>query len=286
MSEEQLYQYQYKTEKFSGPLEKLLELVEARQMDIAQVSLAAVTEDFFRYLEKIREAIQESETVNPERQNLMRLLADFLVVASRLILLKSKSLLPNLELTEEEEESLTELEDRLKMYRSLRPALKLLQKTWAEGPNSYGRPYFLNVPAFLEAQIRQGGEKLFFPGQHFTLENVLLAVGKLVNEAEALAQEELLVAEKIITLEEAMRNIADRIRTIGQTTLAELSADRPRREIIVVFLALLHLAHDRTVILNQEDSFSEIRIKVSPPAVNDSEEAEVVGLEAGGAEDI
>lgn len=251
-------QYEFKTASFTGPLEKLLELIEAREMEITDVSLAAVTEDFLRYLAELKLAA----TTVPEGSDLrgmLRLLADFLVVASRLILLKSKSLLPTLELSEEEESSIADLEERLVLYRALRPAMKVIQRAWVKGPHAVSRPYFLNVPVFLEAQLKAGGG-IFFPGKHLTTEALFAAASKIVAAAEAMSYEEETITEQVISLEEEMIAIAARIQRAGETSLQSLSANRPRAEVIVVFLALLHLARDQKITLSQGDRFSDIMI--------------------------
>ena len=90
--------YELKMEKFSGPLEKLLELIEAQKMDVSEVSMAHVTEDFLRYIETIktvpREMDGEDEGVRSAFREDLRIVADFITVASKLIFLKSRYLLP------------------------------------------------------------------------------------------------------------------------------------------------------------------------------------------------
>ncbi len=71
--------YELKLEKFSGPLEKLLELIEERKLAVSEVSLAQVTDDFLKYLKTLTDAHAD-----------LRMIADFIVTASRLILIKSK----------------------------------------------------------------------------------------------------------------------------------------------------------------------------------------------------
>lgn len=256
-------QYEFKTAKFTGPLEKLLELIEAREMEIADVALAEVTEDFLRYLAEIRAAYSREseggETLPEDLRALLRLLADFLVVASRLILIKSKSLLPSLELTEEEEQSITDLEKRLALYRVLRPAMKAIQRAWVKGPISAARPYFLNVPAFLETQLKSGGG-IFFPGTHLSVPALESAIAKITAALAAMSYEQETITEKIISLEDEMTAIVERIRSAGEMSLRTLSADRSRAEVIVVFLALLHLARDQMIALSQEERFSDILV--------------------------
>ena len=82
--------YEVQVEKFQGPLDLLLQLIERDEMDITQISLAQVTEQYIGYLEEVEE-------LNPEE------VADFLVVAARLLFIKSRVLLPTLNLGGEEE---------------------------------------------------------------------------------------------------------------------------------------------------------------------------------------
>ena len=95
--------YQVKTVNFEGPFGVLLNLIEERKLFINEISLAQVTEDYLNYINTI-------EKTHPEE------VSSFIVVAATLILIKSKSLLPNLDLTSEEEGDIQNLEDRLKLY--------------------------------------------------------------------------------------------------------------------------------------------------------------------------
>ena len=97
--------YELSLEYYKGPLDKLLELVEEKKLEITQISLAEVTADFLNYL----------KTLDESRAN-HSLIADFLVVASKLVLIKSKMLLPSLPLDEEEESDIRNLEERLKLF--------------------------------------------------------------------------------------------------------------------------------------------------------------------------
>ena len=83
--------YEVKLDKFSGPLETLLEFIEARKLTVGEVSLAQVTDDFLKYLEKLKkeEIVDEFGRVSVVD---LRVIADFIVIASRLIFVKSKFL--------------------------------------------------------------------------------------------------------------------------------------------------------------------------------------------------
>ena len=100
-------EFKIKREAFEGPLDLLLELVERKKLHINDISLASVTEEYLRHIEKIP-AVQIADR------------AEFIVIAATLLLIKSRSLLPNLDLTEEEEGSIADLERRLKMLAIIR----------------------------------------------------------------------------------------------------------------------------------------------------------------------
>jgi len=92
--------YRVELKEFQGPLDLLLQFTEENKLDITEISLAKITDQYLSYLKQIQNISLES-------------LADFLVIASRLILIKSRMLLPELELTPEEEEDIETLKQRL-----------------------------------------------------------------------------------------------------------------------------------------------------------------------------
>lgn len=235
--------YELKTEKFSGPLEKLLELIEAKQLAINEISLAEVTDNFLKYLQTLSEAD-------------MRLVADFIAVASRLILIKSKSLLPELALTGEEEADIKDLEKRLKIYQELKPVLKLLDALWKKAGREFSRPYFLEQGASLE-----GGARVFYPGDGLEIPTLYGALRKIFESFVSMELETKSIKEKIVTIEEKIAEVVERLKKGGDATFKGLSSAKSRSEIIVIFLAILHLAHERLVALEQAERFSDIIIK-------------------------
>jgi len=235
--------YELKTEKFSGPLEKLLELIEAKQLAINEVSLAEVTEDFLKYLEALTEAD-------------MRLVADFIAVASRLVLIKSKSLLPDLALTGEEEADIRDLEKRLEIYQELKPVLKLLDVLWKKAGREFSRPYFL-----AQSTPLTGGAKVFYPGKKLEISALFEVLQKVFESFVSLELETKSIKEKIITLEEKIAEVIEWLAKEGESTFKNLSLTKSRSEVIIIFLAILHLAHDRLVALEQNGRFSDIIIK-------------------------
>src|SRR3989344_3944693 len=149
--------YEVKLDQFSGPLDKLLELIEEKKLEVTTISLATVTDDFLNYLKAMA-----------DHEKHPSVLADFVVVAARLLLIKSKALLPSLELTQEEEMDIRDLESRLKIYQEYRNASVLLQKLWAESQQSFARQYLMNLPP------------VFYPPQDLKVEDLDKAMRNLL----------------------------------------------------------------------------------------------------------
>lgn len=261
-------QYELQVGEFKGPLDKLLELIEAEKMDINTVSLAKVTDGFLRYLDDLKAAIgvatgaqehadaaaADEKSVNAFRADL-RLLADFVAVASRLIFLKSKYLLPGLALTEEEEADIKDLEARLQIYQQLKPALKILNTLWHESHRSYSRPYLAGKSALLAEHA------IFYPGGNLDRDALAGALGRIFETIKTYELETETIKEKIVTLEEKISEVLDRVQKEGDMHFGKLSGEKSRGERIIVFMALLHLAREQLVLLEQMDAFSDILVK-------------------------
>ncbi len=253
--------YEIKLEQFSGPLEKLLELIEAEKLAVNEVSIAKVTDGFLKYLEKFRAGGgefhgAEAGMVEEKFRVDLRVLADFIAVASKLIFLKSKYLLPGLALTTEEEADIKDLEERLKRYQDLKPALKHLQGLWRENHHSYGRPYFLGRGAGLAA-----GQHVFYPGKNLDLDGLQGSLEKIFETVKTYAFETQTVKERIVSLEEKISEVLGRIQKEGDLRFRNLSSEKSRAEAIVVFLAILHLAREQLILLEQMENFSDIMVK-------------------------
>ncbi len=229
----------YKLEQFEGPLALLVKLIDSAELDITQVSLAAVADQYIAHLKKLT-------NLDPEE------VADFLVVASRLLLIKSKALLPYL--LPEEEEAIEELEHQLRMYKEFLEATKKIEKVVA------GKQ-FMFVREFNRKAI-VANLKLFAPPKNLTtteMKQILLdIIGNLKTTVDSLPEKTL---EVVISIEERIAFIADRIQRTAKARFSELLADAGSKvEIVVSFLAMLELIKQRTISAEQGDLFAEIDI--------------------------
>ncbi|MFA5184390.1 MAG: ScpA family protein [Patescibacteria group bacterium] len=232
------------TEKFSGPLGLLLSLIESEELDITEVSLAKIADEYVAY-------IRAAQDINPEE------LADFLVIAAKLLFIKSKALLPYLYSGEEEEE-INDLERQLRMYKEFVAASQTVKALIGEGR-------WLYLPPFAGAKSRRGQFNLpvFSPPAKLTPillhEKFLLLLARLEKQREEVLPE--------ATLEPKI-NIEDRIAAIKQLLVDKIKVNFSRllasaatkTEVIVSFLAVLELAKQKELCFEQDELFSEIRI--------------------------
>lgn len=244
--------YELTLEQYQGPLAKLLDLIEKRQLEISTISLAQVTEDFLDYVR----TLPKVET---------SLLADFIVVASRLLYLKSKSLLPALSLSSDDEAAIQDLQTRLVLYRAFRPAMKSVGELWRGKEYSLHRPYLAGVfPSIGEANT------LFYPGEGLTVRATGEALTRILHGFEQFRRETEVIQRQLITVEKTMEEIIKRLEGVSTMSFQVLSKEHSSTEVIGLFLAVLHLAREQHVLLEQTERFSDILIRNSRSA-NDRE---------------
>ncbi|OGZ93616.1 MAG: hypothetical protein A3H69_03825 [Candidatus Sungbacteria bacterium RIFCSPLOWO2_02_FULL_47_9] len=226
-----------KQEQFEGPLDILLEFIEKEKLSINQISLASVADEYVRFVKTLT-AIDREE------------LAEFLVVAAQLVLIKSRSLLPNTALSEEEEVSIEELERRLAEHKRLKELSQSLQGLAGANRHMYTREFY------------SGFESVFYPPKKVTaglLKKVFNEILQAIPKIEKLAEEKI---KKIITLEEKIGDLKRILENKVERIFSDIvSKSSDKIEIIVSFLAILELARQQIVSLDQETLFGDIKIK-------------------------
>lgn len=227
--------YKIKLEKFEGPLDLLLQLIEEEELDISEVSLAQVTEQYIAYLNSVPDILPEE-------------LADFLVVAAKLLYIKSKILIPQLEIEDEEE---GDLEKQLKIYRIFHLAGKGIEKIIARNRFSYIR----------EVKGAKVIDPIFTPPKGLatnTLKEIFIEVLKKIEPIVNLPQE---VMEKTVSIQEKISQIQEAVqRGISLNFHTLLKSAASKTEIIVTFLALLELVKQQVIVVMQQDAFADIEI--------------------------
>jgi len=235
--------YEIKLEEFSGPLDKLLELIEAKEMEITTLSLADVTIDFLNYAKSL------GESVTPV------FLSDFLVVAAKLVFIKSKSLIPEIELSSEEEAEMVDLEERLKLYKEFSArsggASIYLSKLWDSKARSYSRKLFTGL----------NSQGFFYPSENLSQESLAQTAQKLMRDLQRFAPEEIKVKNTIIKIEDKIKELLERWHDILHDTFSNLSQSKPKPEVVALFLAVLHLLKAKEISVEQNQGFGDIILK-------------------------
>ena len=231
--------YHIKTSAFEGPFHLLLSLIEEKKFFINDLSLAQVTEDYLNYLN----TLEERKT--PEVSN-------FIVIAATLILIKSKSLLPNLNLTTEEESDIHNLEDRLKLY-------ELYTKLASNIKELFGKDIIF-------APLERKNEVLvFLPDDQITKENMMTfakdALGRIPKKVFLPEVE----VKKVISIEEMISKLTERIEKSLQMNFKDFAGAAKTKEekvvVIISFLAMLELVRQGMLHVMQENNFEDIIIK-------------------------
>ncbi len=223
---------------YEGPLALLLDLIERAELDITTVALAQVTDQYLVYVRTL-------EQVTPEE------ISSFLVIASKLIQIKSEALLPRPPVREVgETDPAEDLARQLRLYKRYKEI-----GSWLEDRQSKNLRTFLRVapPPKVEAKLDLSG---------ITLADLLEAAERIfAMEQEKQSLGTVITAPKI-TIREKIELIATRLRVERSATFRGLLGEAPTRlEIVVTFLALLELVKRYRVQAQQETLFSDIAIQ-------------------------
>ena len=248
-------EYKVQFEVFEGPLDLLLYLVKKEEVDIYEVNLTKIATSFIEYIEVMRQLDLE-------------IAGEFLVMASTLMYIKSRELLPveqqaQVEGEEEGEDPRWELIRQLVEYKKFKDAAAQLQVREGDMGNTYERRP-ARVEFVTDADPARGPVSVF---DLIGAVSVILKRFQARDESREIDADPYTVSEKIETL-----------RTLlierGTVKFSELfAAARSRAEVVVTFLAMLELTRLKQLMLRQDDEFSEIEVSSAPPVVASPSEA-------------
>ncbi|MDE1919782.1 MAG: segregation/condensation protein A [Patescibacteria group bacterium] len=226
--------FSIKTGSYEGPFEMLLDLIEARKFLVNDLALANITEDFIAHV-RTQETFPVEETAN------------FIQIAATLLLIKSKSLIPDLELTEEESADVEDLKRRLAAYEKVRAASRELSRI-------FGKKVML--PAG-----ERPPEVSFAPSHDLSAAALAEALARVLSAREAVKELPEVRVKPLVTIEEMMDRLAKRVQSALTISFKEFAgSNKEKVEIIVSFLALLELVKQGAVAAEQYDVHGDIRI--------------------------
>ncbi len=231
--------YSVKTDVFEGPLDVLLDLVEKRKLFVNDISLAAVADDYVAYLRTF-----EKMPVD--------FVSNFLIVASTLILIKSKSLLPSLNLTEEENQDIHELERRLS-------ELQRIREKSLEVKRLFGHSVVFSKS---HARLR---EVVFVPTAEISIPSVVNAMQNIIARFPKKSILPKVVVKKVISLEEMMDRLTTRITGSFKMSFHEFAGvgKEEKVNIIVGFLAMLELVKQGIIAVTQNACGGDIEMETN-----------------------
>ncbi len=229
-------QFKIKTEVFEGPLDLLLSLIEKRKLLINDVSLAKVTDDFISYLQS-REGYSIKDS------------SDFIVIASTLLLIKSKSLLPTIDLTEEEKTDMEDLELKLKIYKKIKELSVGIKENFGKNILFFANP--------------RKAVPVFSPSEDMNKENFAKAIFDVINNLPKFEKKPKIKITKVVSLEEMIGNLTERVKSSLRMSFRDFSGmgKVEKVNVIVSFLAMLELVKQGIIEVNQRDKFEDINIE-------------------------
>ncbi len=240
----------FRIERFEGPLDLLLQLVEEEKLEISNISLATVADQFVSYVND-RPGIPLEEV------------ADFLVIAAKLMYLKSKLLFPTF--VDPEMEEGPDLAAQLQRYQQYVHAAKQIEQIWNSGQRSFAR----------ERRAVRRTDVHFAPPPSLNVEMLSDVMRRVILRLEPLRKLPQVAIERVVTIQERIRGLFSRVKDHANTTFRDFVGRKATKaEVLVTFLALLELVKQRFVRVSQGDAFQDIDIELHPDAPASSPFAE------------
>lgn len=226
--------YAVKLQQFEGPLDLLLQLIEREELPISEVSLAEITDAYIEHLEHAPVPAED--------------LADFLVVAAKLLYIKSKILLPTVSLGLEEDG--ISLEEQLRMYKEYLAAAKKLEARLRDGQFSFGRQ---------KAPLQQG---MFSPPAGISPDRLAYTFREVIAALEPVVKLPKAAIARTVSIQERIAHLKDLLAAQKSVSFgAFLRSAESTTDVVVSFLALLELLKMRSIRVSQDDLFGEMVIE-------------------------
>jgi segregation and condensation protein A len=233
-------EFTVKLDRFEGPYTKLLDLIEEKKLSITEISLVYVAAEYIAYIKTL------------DQKNLVDI-SQFIVVASTLMLMKAKSLLPGVVYTEEEEKQVHDLERKLELYALLTAAAGKI------------RSIHMKRRLFSRDRISYKGGAVFVPDPRVTKE-MLQSIASLTLASFITPKQLVKVAvEAALRIENVIESMLNRVRTMQSVSLQSLAEgaktiEERKKLLIVNFIALLELVRSGAIQAEQSADGGDISL--------------------------
>lgn len=230
---------EFKINEFEGPLDLLLHLIKENKMDIMNIEIEKITDQYMKYL-------AEQEKMNLE------IASEYLILASELIEIKSKLLLPNTKVSDEESDMTDpreELVNRLIEYQNYKEVTKLLQEK-----EELRKEIYTKSPENIKNYVDDLGEIT----SDVTLDDLVEAFKKYLERKKDSKPLNTKIAVKEITVSSRRYEIKKILSVKGKVSFNELFPVVSREYVVATFLAILEMAKNKELIIKQDDIFDDI----------------------------
>lgn len=228
-------EFEIKNRHFEGPLHLLMELIEKQKMDVTKLSLVEVADEYLEYVE------------SKEHVDLANL-SEFLLIASQMILLKSKALLPLFEFTKEEEEEIENLEERLREYQHFKKTAISIGS-------------MLNSEKVSFSKDEEKAQRMSFVCEKVAprdIHKIFVSTLQNIPTNEELKKQ---IIEEVVSIEEKILQLKDSLEARMEVAFHEMIEESSNKiDVIVTFLAMLEMVKQKLVMVKQGEVFGEIMI--------------------------
>ena len=233
-------EYKFKINEFEGPLDLLLHLIKQSEMDIMDIEIVKLTDQYLEYINTM------------EKFNL-NIASEYLVLASNLMYLKSKALLPKQEVEEDTEdgffETKEELEQRLleyKRYKEITNAFKVLEDARSN--------IYTKTPSNLK---EYKGDNITL-SDDITINDLVEAFKKYLQRKEINKPINTKVTTREISITERRKSIKNILKARKKVEFFDLFEEFSKPYVVVTFLSILEMAKEKELLIKQENNFEKI----------------------------
>lgn len=232
--------YKFKINEFEGPLDLLLHLIKQSEMDIMDIEIVKLTDQYLEYIG------------NMEKFNL-NVASEYLVLASTLTYLKSKALLPKKEHEEEQDEEYIETKEELvnrlleyKRYKEITSTFKVLENARS------------NIYTKTPSSLKEYKNDNIMLSDDITLEDLVQAFKKYLERKQLSKPLNTKVATKEISITERRKSIRNILKERKKVEFFDLFEDFSKEYVVVTFLSVLEMAKEKELVIKQENNFDKI----------------------------
>lgn len=232
--------YKFISQKFEGPLDLLLHLIKKDDIDIFDINIADITDQYLKYIESM-----DSLDLNVD--------SEYLVMASELIELKSRELLPHDEADEEEDDPKEQLINRLVEYQKYKDISTELRKYEFDRKNYYTKTV---------SSLSEFHDDEAMIDENISLNDLLNAFMKFQEKKNYEKPLNTVVTKKEYSVHKRSKEIFEKVKDKKKVNFEDLFDFYSRDYVVVTFLAILNLAKDGKIVLKQDSNMDSILLCV------------------------